>query len=119
MAKYLISGILFDAFVQTYLSYEIVFSFGEGEGVATGLMMVLAYLLSVCSEADAFIAASFSNVFPVSALLGFLIYGPMIDLKNTLMLLSVFKTKFVIVFFIMVTVIVFSVLLLFQGFYHS
>ncbi|MBM7542982.1 permease [Amphibacillus cookii] len=118
MVKYLILGILFAAFVQTYISYETLFSLGEGEAVATGLMMVLAYLLSVCSEADAFIAASFSNLFPISALLGFLIYGPMIDLKNTLMLLSVFKTKFVAVFFVVVTVIVFSVVLLFQGFYH-
>lgn len=117
MGKYLIMGTLFAAFVQTYVSYDALFSLGDGEGAATGLMMVLAYLLSVCSEADAFIAASFSNVFPTSAILGFLIYGPMIDLKNTLMLLSVFKTKFVVVFILIVTVIVYSSALLFQGFY--
>ncbi|WP_192909593.1 permease [Gandjariella thermophila] len=41
---------------------------------------VLAVLLSICSEADAFVAASLSQ-FSLTARLAFLVVGPMIDLK--------------------------------------
>ncbi len=118
MGKYLIVGCLFAAFVQTYVSSGALVAIG-GDKIAssTAVMMGLAYLLSLCSEADAFIAASFKNLFPTTAILGFLIYGPMIDLKNTMMMLSVFKAKFVFIFLFIVTTIVFSFLLLVQGLY--
>lgn len=117
MGKYLIIGALLAAFVQTYVSSVSLLELGSGLGSSTAVMMGLAYLLSLCSEADAFIAASFSNVFPTTAILGFLIYGPMIDLKNTMMMLSVFKTRFVFPFVIIVSVVVFSVLTLLDGMY--
>ncbi|WP_407270988.1 permease [Radiobacillus sp. PE A8.2] len=60
--------------------------------------MGLAIILSLCSEEDAFIASSFINLFPTNAFLGFLIYGPMIDLKSTMMMLSVFKSNFILIF---------------------
>ena len=43
-------------------------------------MMVIASLLSLCSESDAFIAASFTQ-FGASSQLAFLVFGPMVDLK--------------------------------------
>ena len=70
-------------------------------------MMGLAYFLSLCSEADAFIGASFRNLFPTTSILAFLVYGPMIDLKNTIMLLSVFRAKFVFILLVLITIIVF------------
>ena len=57
------------------------------------VLMGLAFLLSLCSEADAFIAASLRGQFGGSSLLAFLIFGPMIDIKNTLMLATVFRKK--------------------------
>ncbi|GAA3046448.1 permease [Streptomyces roseofulvus] len=41
---------------------------------------VLAVLLSVCSEADAFVAASFTGFSP-TARLAFMVVGPMVDMK--------------------------------------
>ena len=43
-------------------------------------MMGLAAALSLCSESDTFVAASFVQFGP-SAMLGFLVFGPMVDLK--------------------------------------
>ncbi|MBM7570864.1 permease [Aquibacillus albus] len=117
MGKYLVMGALLAAFVQTYVSSGALVQLGSGLASSTLVMMGLAYLLSLCSEADAFIAASFRNVFPTTAILGFLIYGPMIDLKNTMMMLSVFKAKFVLVFVGLVTAVVFCTLILSQGIY--
>lgn len=46
------------------------------------LMMGLAILLNLCSDADAFIAASFRGSMPVFAQTAFLLTGPMFDLKR-------------------------------------
>ena len=107
MGKYLILGAFIAAFVQTYVSAKSLFVFGEGVVGSTIVMMGLAYFLSLCSEADAFIGASFRNLFPTSSILAFLVYGPMIDLKNTIMLLSVFRAKFVFILLFLITMIVF------------
>jgi uncharacterized membrane protein YraQ (UPF0718 family) len=48
--------------------------------VSVVALAVLAVLLSICSEADAFVAASLSQ-FSLTARLAFLVVGPMIDLK--------------------------------------
>ncbi|MRH43590.1 permease [Aquibacillus halophilus] len=118
MGKYLIIGALLAAFVQTYISTGALAATGNGEVASSiALMMGLAYILSLCSEADAFIAASFSNVFPTASILAFLVYGPMIDLKNTMMMLSVFKARFVVTFVFIVTVIVFGTFIIVQGLY--
>ncbi|UCZ54209.1 permease [Bacillus shivajii] len=110
VAKFLVIGAILAAFVQTYVSTNAILSLGEGIVYSTAIMMGLAYLLSLCSEADAFIGASFRHMFPDASLLGFLIYGPMLDLKNTIMMMAVFKLRFVIVLMIIITVTVFSVL---------
>ena len=107
MSKYLIAGAFVAAFLQTYVSTQSLLQLGDTQFQSTFVMMSLAFVLSLCSEADAFIGASFRNVFPTTSILAFLVYGPMIDFKNTIMLLSVFKAKFVVILFILITSIVF------------
>lgn len=116
MGKFLIIGAFLAAAVQTYVSSKALLSFGEGLISSTLVMMGLAFILSLCSEADAFIGASFKNVFSETSILAFLVYGPMIDLKNTLMLLAVFRVRFVFVLVSVISVVVFSVILLASGF---
>jgi uncharacterized membrane protein YraQ (UPF0718 family) len=115
MGKYLILGAFFAALVQTYISSKTILAIGEGVGSSTLVMMGLAYLLSLCSEADAFIAASFRNLFPATALLGFLVFGPMIDLKNTLMMLGVFKFRFVFILILLIAATIFGTLMAVHG----
>jgi uncharacterized protein len=95
MGKYLILGAGITAFIQTSIG-DSLYSMGQG-GLSSHLFMAgLAYVLSLCSTSDAFVAASFSTQFSKSSLLTFLVLGPMIDFKGTLMLLSVFKSRFVL-----------------------
>jgi uncharacterized protein len=56
-------------------------------------LAVLAVLLSICSEADAFVAASLSQ-FSLTAKLAFLVVGPMIDLKLFAMQAGTFGRRF-------------------------
>ncbi|WP_100404359.1 permease [Bacillus solitudinis] len=111
MGKFLIMGAILAAFVQTFISTKSILGLGEGILASTLVMMGLAYFLSLCSEADAFIAASFRHLFPQTSLLGFLIYGPMLDLKNTFMMMAVFNIRFVIVLMIIITGTVLEILL--------
>ncbi len=62
--------------------------------VAIPAMMALAVLLCLCSEADAFLAASFTKA-SVSAKISFLVLGPMIDIKLLLMYTRVFRWKLI------------------------
>ena len=59
------------------------------------VMMIMAFLLSLCSSSDAFIARSFASRFPMGAVMGFLVFGPMIDIKNVIMLSSGFSKRFI------------------------
>ncbi|GLC89059.1 permease [Lysinibacillus piscis] len=112
MGKYLIIGAFLAAFVQTYISTKTLVSIGNDLPSSMLVMMGLAYILSLCSEADAFIGASFSAMFPSPAILAFLIFGPMVDLKNTMMLLGVFRLKFVIWLVMLIATVVYGSLLL-------
>lgn len=57
----------------------------------------LAVLLSLCSEADAFVAASFTQ-FSTTAKLAFLVVGPMVDLKLFAMQTGMFGRGFAVRF---------------------
>ncbi|MFD4956464.1 permease [Streptomyces sp. NPDC058451] len=65
--------------------------------VAILALSVLAVLLSICSEADAFVAASLSQ-FSLVARLAFLVVGPMIDLKLFAMQAGTFGRSFALRF---------------------
>lgn len=82
-------------------------SIGHGPILSILLMMVLAFVLSLCSEADAFIGASFRSVFSTQSIVAFLVFGPMLDIKNLMMMLGAFKAKFVLLIVTSVTIVVF------------
>ncbi|MGG4144604.1 permease [Paenibacillus algorifonticola] len=96
MGKYLIFGALLTAAIQTIMDRSVLASVADQPMLSYLAMMAFAFILSICSTSDAFIAASFGNVFTSGPLLAFLVFGPMIDFKNMLMLLSAFRLKIVL-----------------------
>lgn len=66
-------------------------------------MMALAFVLSLCSTSDAFIAANFAN-FNYGPKLAFMVFGPMMDAKLLFLYSTIFKWKF-IVFLLLATLI--------------
>lgn len=107
VGKYLVAGAMIAAFMQTYLKTSVLTSIGNGDVSASLVMMALAFILSLCSSADAFVAASFRSTFSTGALIAFLVFGAKFDIKNTMMMLGVFKTKFVFYLFIYTAAFVF------------
>jgi hypothetical protein len=90
---FLVVGAFFAAVIQTLLDRQAVIEVMSGRGVSILLMMVLAIALNLCSEADAFVAASFRSSVPLYGQMGFLVLGPMFDIKLFLMYFSVFSRK--------------------------
>lgn len=107
MGKYLILGAFLTALMQTFIPRAIILSIGQDVVSSNVAMMLMAFVMSICSEADAFVAASFQNSFTVGSILSFLVYGPMIDIKNTFMLFGTFKTRFSLLLIGLITVLVF------------
>lgn len=112
--KYLLIGALCASLFQTFLDRNLLISIGTNEVTAPTVMMGFAYVLSLCSEADAFVAASFNNTFTIGSLLAFLVMGPMLDIKNTIMLCAYFRVKFVVPFILVTCVSIYFLSRLFE-----
>lgn len=96
MARYLIVGSLLAAGMQTLIPQSTLLALGTGPVISVVVMMVLAFVLSICSTVDAFVALSFSNTFTTGSILAFLVFGPMVDIKSSLMFMGVFKRRVVV-----------------------
>ena len=106
MGRYLVFGCLFASIVQVYVPTRILTSISASPVLAILLLMFLAFLLSLCSEADAFIGASLLSSFGLAPVLAFLVIGPMLDIKNLLMMKHYLKARFIWQFMGIVTVLV-------------
>lgn len=96
MGRFLIIGSLLAAGMQTLVSQDVLLALGRGPVVSVIVMEALAFLLSVCSTVDAFLALAFVGTFTTGSIITFLTFGPMVDIKSTLMFLGVFKRRTVL-----------------------
>jgi uncharacterized protein len=104
---FLTLGACLAALAKGYLTPDMVQSLSEGYPGLTILgMMLMAVVMCLCSEADAFVAASFTTLHP-SGKLAFLVLGPMFDLKLLLMFTRVFRRRLIVTIVVCVTVQVF------------
>lgn len=95
----LVIGSAIAAIVQVAIPREVVLSLGQGPTTSILAMMALACIVSICSTVDSFFALSFASTFTTGALLAFLVFGPMIDLKNIGLLFSVFRGRAILYLF--------------------
>ena len=103
--RYFILGAFLASLLHYIIPRELLTSMGQHKFISLLVMGIFAFALSVCSEADAFIARKFINRFSSGSLVVFLILGPMIDIKNTLMLMSAFKTRFIVILGIIIFIV--------------
>lgn len=93
MGMLLIAGSMLAALMQTLVPQKTLLSIASGPLFSVLTMEGIAFILSVCSTVDAFISLAFVNSFPSGAILAFLVLGPMIDVKSTIMLARIFSKK--------------------------
>jgi uncharacterized membrane protein YraQ (UPF0718 family) len=78
------------ALLQTFMPASVTQAIGDHPVLSVLVMMALAIILSLCSEADAFVARSLASLTTGGGVLGFLVIGQMIDLRNILLLPRVY-----------------------------
>jgi uncharacterized protein len=108
----LILGSAVAATIQVLMPRELILSLGQDVVSSVAAMMLLAAVVSICSTVDAFFALSFASAFTGGSLLAFLVFGPMIDLKNLGLMMTVFKSRAVIYMFVLAAQLCFVLSLL-------
>lgn len=93
MGRFLIVGAAIAAAIQTFVPQTFLNGVAGLPVLSIVAMMALAYVMSLCSESDAFVAASFVQ-FTAPAQLAFLVFGPMVDIKLSALYVGTFGRAF-------------------------
>ena len=93
IGRYLVIGASLAALMQTFVPQSALLAVGQGPILSVLVLLLVAVLLSICSTVDAFIALAFLNTFSQGAVLAFLVFGPMVDIKSTILYLRLFKGR--------------------------
>jgi uncharacterized protein len=80
LGRFLVIGAAAAGLLQTFVPQSVIGAVADAPVLSIAAMMGLAAVLSLCSESDAFVAASFVQFGP-AAQLAFLVFGPMVDAK--------------------------------------
>jgi uncharacterized protein len=91
MGAVLVIGAALAAVIQMTVPRSTLLGIGQGPVISVAVMMTLAVVLSICSTVDAFVALAYAGTFTDGSLVAFLVFGPMIDVKSLLLMLTVFR----------------------------
>ena len=97
VAVYFVIGVAITALFNTGIApgAESLDQLADNDMAAPAALMVMAFVLSLCSTSDAFIAATLDK-FAYGAKLAFLCFGPMMDLKLLFLYQTVMNRRFII-----------------------
>lgn len=111
VSKYLMFGALIASIIQVVLPRYILIMFNDNKILSVLALMLFAYLISLCSTSDSFVGKSLLSSFSKSSIIAYLLLGPMIDIKNTIVLLGNYKKIFVITLILLIftTIFIFSI----------
>jgi uncharacterized membrane protein YraQ (UPF0718 family) len=114
MGKFLVLGAAVSALIQTFVSRDVLEGLGGMPVVGSLALMALAVVLSLCSEADAFVAVSFSS-FGAGSQLAFLALGPVLDLKLAVLYVATFGRRFGPLLLLVAAPLILAAALLFEA----
>lgn len=89
--SYLVLGSLLAALIHTVVPLPPLAAAGQGPVLPVAAWMALSVLLSSSASMDAFIALPSAGSSSAGSILAFLLLGPVLDIKNVVMYLRVFK----------------------------
>jgi uncharacterized membrane protein YraQ (UPF0718 family) len=95
MGRFIVIGAALAAALQTLIPQSLVSGVARTPVIGSLALMGIAFVLSLCSEADAFVAVSFVQ-FPLGSQLAFLVFGPVVDAKLSFLYGATFRRRFVV-----------------------
>jgi len=117
VGQFLVVGAFIASICQTVIPRHMLQTVAGMPVLAIMLMMGLAVALNLCSGADAFVAASFRSFLPLSAQMGFMVLGPMLDLKLSAMYLSFIRKRAFVALVVLMYSFVFTLMILWHYFF--
>jgi hypothetical protein len=94
---YLVLGAMVAATLNVLVPPQVIDAVADRPWLAVLALALLAVVVAICSEADAFVAASLS-AFPLTARLAFMVVGPAVDVKLIAMQVGIFGRAFALRF---------------------
>ncbi|WP_082492381.1 permease [Leifsonia sp. Root4] len=79
--------------IQVLISRDTLVTLGQNPVLSVAVLMLLAFVIAICSNVDAFFVLSFGSTFMPGAIVAFLVFGPMIDIKMLAMLRTTFTAR--------------------------
>ncbi len=95
VAVFVVIGAAAATVFNTAVNQQVIARLATNPFSSVAALMLLAFIIAVCSTTDAFIAAMFT-AFPFTARLAFLVFGPVFDLKLIFLYSLVFRRRFVL-----------------------
>lgn len=89
----LIIGSLLAGLIQVAVPREVLVTLGGSPILSVLALMLLAFVVSVCSNVDAFFVLSFGSVFLPGGIVAFLVFGPVIDVKMLALMRTTYSTR--------------------------
>lgn len=90
---------------QVFIPREILASVGADPVLSVFAMLILAFIISICSSMDAFFALAYTSTFTVGAISSFLVFGPMVDIKMLSLMKTTYKAKLLAIVVALVTLL--------------
>ena len=86
-------GSLVAGAIQVLVPRDVLVTLGSNPLWSILAMIVLAFVISVCSNVDAFFILPFASTFLPGSIVTFLLFGPIIDVKMLALLRTTFTTR--------------------------
>ncbi|HWH25896.1 MAG TPA: permease [Pseudolysinimonas sp.] len=86
-------GAIAAALVQTLVPRSVLVALGSNPVWSIAAMLVLAFVISVCSNVDAFFILPFASTFLPGSVVVFLLFGAMLDIKMIALLRTTFTSR--------------------------
>jgi uncharacterized membrane protein YraQ (UPF0718 family) len=103
MLKVLCLGAAIAGLTQVFVPRDVLTGVGGHPVFSILAMIALAFIVSLCSNVDAFFALAYSSTFTVGSIIAFLVFGPMIDIKMLTLMQTTYKVRLLAAVTLMVT----------------
>ena len=89
----LVLGASIAGLVQVAVPRSVLVTLGSNPVWSVLALMALAFVISICSNIDAFFILPFASTFLPGGVIAFLLFGPIVDIKMLAMMRTTFTTK--------------------------
>lgn len=93
MMPALLVGSAIAGLIQVAVSRDVLVTLGSNPVLSVFVLMVLAFVISVCSNVDAFFVLALGATFLPGAIVAFLLFGPVIDIKMLALMRTTYSAR--------------------------